>query len=179
MQPKAILSLLPLLPLVSAICPGYNWGFFHLGSSKWGIADSRCHDFVQLPCDNPCNCRDSLGCSPAGSVNKVKVNNLWYNCRDGPNKGACPATSFISFAGRVPESCCRNDGKRNFEEGLISRRHAEAIETTNGILERHEQEFGHAEKRGHDLTKLRRRQLSEVDHYMKREVEAAAALDDE
>ncbi|PKY08116.1 hypothetical protein P168DRAFT_314241 [Aspergillus campestris IBT 28561] len=177
MHPKATLSLLPLLPLVSAMCPGYNWGFFNIGSGKWAIIDSPCHDYVQLSCDNPCDCYDVLGCSPTGSVNKVKVNDLWYNCREEPNKGACPTSA--SFGGRVPESCCRNDGKRNFEEGRISKRHAEAIENTNGILERHEREFGHAEKRGHDLTKLRRRQLSEVDYYMKREEEAAAALDDE
>ena len=91
-----------------------------------------------------------------------------------------PSLSIISNPksnGLVPESCCRNDSKRTFEEGLISKRHAEATSNLNEFLNLHEREFGHVQKRGHDLEKRRRRQLSEVDYYMmKREAEAAAAL---
>ncbi|PLB36127.1 uncharacterized protein BDW47DRAFT_127480 [Aspergillus candidus] len=176
MHLKIILSLLPLLPLTSAICPGYNYAFFNGGDNWFYTADVACKIRVTGRCDNICECRH-WGCSPAHSVNRVRVNGLWYSCRGDRNKGTCGA-SKNQIQHRAPESCCRNDGRRNFEEGLISRRHADAITVTNELLERHAREFDHAEKRGIDLGKLRRRQLNEVDHFMKREAEAAAFGDE-
>ncbi|KAJ5115939.1 hypothetical protein N7456_000287 [Penicillium angulare] len=175
MHSKLLLSLPFILPLVSAICPGYNYAFFHVNGWIY-TADDSCKIVATGYCDNLCECRE-WGCSPAHSVDKVLVNGLWYYCRADSGAGTCGATGN-QIANRPPESCCRNDGKRNYEEGLISRRHANAIGQTNALLERHEEEYADAEKNGHDTTKLRRRQLGEMEEQMKREEEAAALGDE-
>jgi hypothetical protein len=173
---RTVVSLLPLLPLASAVCPGFNFGFFP-GEGGWYYATTDdCNIAVSALCDNPCDC-SSFGCSTFGSVNALNIDGLWYNCRDDPNKGACgPAggSTDVQVSNRAPESCCRNDGARNKREGRIKARQAAAIAETNAILDRHIHEYRHAEKRGNDLVALRRRQETEVAESMKREAKAAA-----
>lgn len=172
------LSLLILLPLVPAdgICPGYNYAFFNGGNKWFYTADDSCTIVATGYCDNICDCYE-WGCGPAGSVDKLRVNGLWYYCRADIAPGTCGWTGN-QIANRSPESCCRNDGRLNLEEGLISKRHADAIMATNALLEGHEEEYENAERHGHDLARLRRRQLSEVEKYTKREEEAAKLGDD-
>ncbi|OJJ04010.1 hypothetical protein ASPVEDRAFT_85426 [Aspergillus versicolor CBS 583.65] len=166
---------LSILPLASAICPGYNYAFFNTGDGWFYTANTACKAEVASNCGNICTC-SFFGCSPSGSVNAVQVNGLWYNCRDDASKGSCgPENGFApppQLANRAPESCCRNDGNRNLEEGLIGKRHASAISDTNSLLDRHAEEYEQATDQ--DRIALRSRQEAEVEEAMKREVEAAA-----
>lgn len=68
---------------------------------------------------------------------------------------------------------CRNDGRRNFAEGLITERHFEAISANNEILDRHIVEYDEAVVKGRNLEMLRARQLVEVEESVKREAEVA------
>ncbi|KAL4912341.1 hypothetical protein BDW62DRAFT_216429 [Aspergillus aurantiobrunneus] len=173
MHSRALL-LLPILPLASAICPGYNFAFFNTGSWIY-TSNTACKVEMAGYCDNICTCGE-WACSPAGSVNAVKVNDLWYNCRNDANKGNCgPENGFEpppQLANLTPESCCRNDGSRNFKEGRIGKRQAEAIGQTNVLLDRHIEEYGQAAS--HERAALLSRHETEVAEAMKREAEAAA-----
>ncbi|KAJ5108606.1 hypothetical protein N7456_005281 [Penicillium angulare] len=173
MQIKFSLTLPIVHPLVSAICPGYNYAFWNRGHNWFYTSDDSCNIVVTGHCQNVCHCKGNWGCGPSHSVDKLLVNGLWYACRREPNAGICDDNAN-QLAYLSPESCCRNDGRRNFEEGLITKRHADAIAETDILLERHGQEYEDAERQGHDVAELRRRQLDEVEEYMKWETEAAA-----
>ncbi|KAL4928505.1 uncharacterized protein BDV17DRAFT_291717 [Aspergillus undulatus] len=173
MHYKTALSLLSLLPLTTAICPGYNYAFFNDDdNAMFYTTTTDCVVVEGKPCANPCMC-EAWGCGPAGSVNAAKVNGLWYNCRHDPNKGRCGPNEMSQVANNAPESCCRNDGQKNLAEGLITKRHAGAIEETNAILDRHIEEYEFAERSGLDLDVLRRRQLVEVEEAVEREAAVA------
>jgi hypothetical protein len=84
-------------------------------------------------------------------------------------------------ANNAPESCCRNDGQRNFEEGRISKRHAEVIAETNAMLERQLEEVGAVERENEmgvvvDLEGLGKRHAVELGEAVKREEAAKAVL---
>ncbi|CZR67831.1 uncharacterized protein PAC_17730 [Phialocephala subalpina] len=157
MHPIAIYVLLAFARLSQALCPGYNYAFFSLSNVSWRgwrwlITDNNCYR-VGSPCgfDNPCHC-PSLGCSPPPAhVDKIVVNGLWYLCRPDVNAGACSVfePEGVTHPGGVGvESCCRNDGKRNLKEGLISEREYEAIEDTNAVLDIHLREYAEAVSNG-------------------------------
>lgn len=167
---KPLWTLLPLLPLTTAICPGYNYAFFNDDdNTMFYTTTTDCVVVKGEPCTNVCQC-EWWGCGPAGSVNSLKVHGLWYKCRDDANKGRCGPNEMSQVANNAPESCCRNDGARNLAEGLITRRQADAIGHTNVILDRHVDEYAVAKRDGGDLEDLRRRQVDEVEQAMKREV---------
>ncbi|KAL4928504.1 uncharacterized protein BDV17DRAFT_291716 [Aspergillus undulatus] len=155
MYSRALLSL-TILPLASAICPGYNFAFFNTNDGWAYTSNTACSVVNSGNCANICTC-GGWGCSPAGKG----------NC--GPENGFSPPPQI---ANRAPESCCRNDGNKNLQEGLIGKRQAEAISETNALLDRHLEEFEQAN--GQDLDILRERQQVEVEEAMKREAEAAA-----
>ncbi|KAL4882713.1 hypothetical protein BJY04DRAFT_217204 [Aspergillus karnatakaensis] len=174
MRFSVALSLVSLLPFTAAICPGYNYAFFNDDdNTMFYTTTTGCVVVEGKPCDNPCMCGGTWGCGPAGSVNAAKVNGLWYACRHDNRKGRCGPNEMSQVANNAPESCCRNDGNKNFAEGLITKRHAEVIEETNSILDRHLEEVEDAEKRGVDLGDLLRRHEGEVAEAMKREKEVA------
>ncbi|KAF8856727.1 hypothetical protein BDZ45DRAFT_745199 [Acephala macrosclerotiorum] len=181
----AVVSL--LIGLARAICPGFDYAFFHItydgtidpnfvGDGKtlweWIITDDDCRLAVDA-CykgTNPCSQCDGMGCSAALDVHvdKVVVHGLWYLCRRDPNSGSCPTvwidTSFLAtFSPPTPvESCCRNDGKRNLELGLISEREYQAIEDTNAMLDTHKHDYEHALATGKNVTALREIQRREL-----------------
>jgi hypothetical protein len=67
---------------------------------------------------------------------------------------------------------CVDDGKRNLQEGLISKRHAEAIQMTNDLLEEHQLQM--LETRDEEVFQhLYSRQSPEIMHSMGKENEAA------
>ena len=100
-------------------------------------------------------------CSPPPiRITDIKVNGLWYACRNDANKGQCNGrpggeavpTSCVSLFMRWESNSftyskalktnaleqpaqCRNDGKRNFREGRIRRAEYEAIEQRNAELD--------------------------------------------
>ncbi|KAL4969620.1 uncharacterized protein BDV14DRAFT_195883 [Aspergillus stella-maris] len=170
----SLLLPISILPLATAICPGYNYAFFNPGDGWVYTSNTACGVAWSGNCDNICTC-GGWGCSPSGSVDSVKVNGLWYACRNDANKGSCgPENGFEpppQLAGKTPESCCRNDGNRNLQEGIIGRRQAGAIAETNGILDRHAEEVGGVS--GRDLVSLRERHEMESSEAVKREAEAA------
>ncbi|KAL2867404.1 uncharacterized protein BJX67DRAFT_381110 [Aspergillus lucknowensis] len=175
MYARAI-SLLAILPLATAICPGYNYAFFEVNG--WHSTTTvDCTLKVSGNCDNVCDCQ-FWGCGLKGSVNRVLVNGLWYDCRNDANKGKCGPEDGVSppaqLANRAPESCCRNDGGRNLEEGRIGPKRAAAIEETNAILDRHIEEYEQASEE--ERAPLQRRHALEIEEAMKREA-AAGALD--
>ncbi|CZR67276.1 uncharacterized protein PAC_17175 [Phialocephala subalpina] len=111
------------------LCPGFNFAFWSFpggGDWRWMISDDNCN--VQSICGNvnPCDCL-SQACSPSPAhVKYVIVDTLWQ----------------VSYSLYSPDSVdCRNDGKRNFEEGLINKREYEAIEETNALLDIQRREF--------------------------------------
>ncbi|KAL2795695.1 hypothetical protein BJX66DRAFT_336609 [Aspergillus keveii] len=179
---SSLLFLLPLLtPTTTAICPGYNYAFFANDyNTMFYTTTTDCIVVQGQPCTNVCMC-EWWGCGPAGSVTSVKVDGLWYACRDDPHKGRCGPDEMSQAANNAPESCCRNDGQRNFEEGRISKRHAEVIAETNAMLERQLEEVGAAERDGEmgvvvDLEELRRRHAVEFEEAVKREEAAKGML---
>ncbi|OJJ04009.1 hypothetical protein ASPVEDRAFT_30490 [Aspergillus versicolor CBS 583.65] len=175
MHYSKLLSLLPLLPLATAICPGYNYAFFNDDdNAMFYTTTTDCVVVKGEPCTNVCMC-EWWGCGPGGSVNSVKVNGLWYKCRNDANKGKCGPNEMSQVANNAPESCCRNDGSRNLAEGRITKRHASVIDETNAILDRHVEEYEHAKRSGLDLDEVRRQQKVEVAEAMGRE-EAVAGV---
>lgn len=72
-------------------------------------------------------------------------------CRDDPNKGSCKLEGGYWV---TVESCCRNDGKRNFEEGRISEREYIAIEETNAMLDIHLREYEDALANGTSIVDM-------------------------
>ncbi|KAL4969619.1 uncharacterized protein BDV14DRAFT_195882 [Aspergillus stella-maris] len=175
MHYSTLLSFLPLLGLTTAICPGYNYAFFNDDdNAMFYTTTTDCIVVKGQPCTNVCMC-EWWGCGPAGSVNSLKVNGLWYACRDDANKGRCGPNEMSQVANNAPESCCRNDGQRNLLEGRITRRHALAIEETNSMLDRHVEEFEDARRGGEDLDVLSRRHADEMEMAAKREEAVAHA----
>lgn len=83
----------------------------------------------------------------------LKVHGLWYRCRPDINPGICGLTGN-PIAHRTPESCYRDDGRLNLKEGLISKRHADAILETNTLLELHEEEYENAVRYGNEMAQL-------------------------
>ncbi|KAF8854043.1 hypothetical protein BDZ45DRAFT_747915 [Acephala macrosclerotiorum] len=156
--------LFALTHLSHAICPGFNLGFLNnnyaislikdeadMGyTSSWSVVLDDCSEMYGCDAGNPCGC-SHLACTNTGAntyVDRVSIqwaggDTLWYLCRPDVNSGSCmlphvpPKGSFW----QPVESCCRNDGKRNFEEGRISEREYHTIEETNAMLDIHLREY--------------------------------------
>ncbi|KAF8859464.1 hypothetical protein BDZ45DRAFT_742276 [Acephala macrosclerotiorum] len=184
-------SILGLTRLSYAICPGFNYGFFNLqyqnkwcdastpytGCYKWAIANGSCVAPINgCPNDNPCSECDiydqtsGFGCSAGPDnvhVDKIQVYGLWHD----PNAGECDMIHYSDTGedrkyqpSAKVESCCRNDGKRNLELGLISEREYQAIEATNAMLDIHKREYADALTwmSSSNITALRDSQIREL-----------------
>ncbi|KAF8417631.1 hypothetical protein EV426DRAFT_721070 [Tirmania nivea] len=125
-----------------AVCAGYNYAFYDGGSGTYIISDCTPQCNVvrvdRLGGGNVCT-QGNYKCSPPPiRVTDIRVNGLWYACRNDPNKGRCNGRPG---AQSVPTSCCRNDGKRNLREGRITRAEYEAIERRTVELDAELAEF--------------------------------------
>ncbi|KAF8422213.1 hypothetical protein EV426DRAFT_575261 [Tirmania nivea] len=142
--PLVAVSIIAFFSTVAhAVCAGYNYAFYDGGpTGTYLITDCtpQCNivRVDRLGTGNVCT-EGNYRCSPPPiRVTDVRVNGLWYACRDDPNKGQCNGRPG---AEAIPTSCCRNDGRRNLREGKIKRAEYEAIERRNIELDAELAEF--------------------------------------
>ncbi|RPB21158.1 hypothetical protein L211DRAFT_851670 [Terfezia boudieri ATCC MYA-4762] len=126
-----------------AVCAGYNYAYYDGGSTgTYVISDCTPQCNVvrvdNLGGSNVCTTGNYRCSAPPIRVTDIRVNGLWYACRNDANKGQCNGRPG---AQAVPTSCCRNDGRRNLKEGRITRDEYEAIERRNAELDAELVEF--------------------------------------
>ncbi|QDS76399.1 hypothetical protein FKW77_003824 [Venturia effusa] len=151
------------------ICPGYNYAVWHgppqpsrNGARQFGVVNHNCDASATCPPGNPCTC-SSFSCTPNPATINGFINheNLWFVCREDVRMGQC--WFFNHVPGYAIEKCCRNDGKKNKERGLINDEQFEAINATNTLLDRHIEEYASAlKKRAGDVVLVRERQKREM-----------------
>ncbi|TLD18970.1 hypothetical protein E2P81_ATG01698 [Venturia nashicola] len=177
-----ILSLLTTTTtaeLVGGVCPGYNFAVWHSGAidfdgnKQYGVVGSDCGKKTETaicPAGNPCTC-SSLTCTsaPATINGFISHENLWYHCLQAKYMGSC---DFFLTSGYAIESCCRNNGHKNKERGVINDEQFEVINATNTLLNRHLEEYESTlKKRGGEVKLVRARHMHEMNEAMKREME--------
>ncbi|KAI0806854.1 hypothetical protein C8Q74DRAFT_18089 [Fomes fomentarius] len=111
----AALAALAVSPVVAeGACPGYNFVLQDRGNSWYIVYDDACKGIIEYVYTgtDPCS-HGTLHCTPPPTtIDRVLVSGLWYACRGDPAAGSCD--------GHANTWCCRNDGRRELEEGEVA-----------------------------------------------------------